>query len=200
MASATPPRQLYLGNYCSLEEKAVLKPYHLPAHHLTTHGFISGMTNTGKTGAGFCVVEEALRQQVPVLMIDIKGDLPNFALAFSSFAASHFEPWVEPPPGDERTAVELAQAKAAERQQCLQTWGLGEPDLKLFATGVDVRIITPGSDAGEPLHVLSSLAHAHEHWQRDPTATRASLSAAISLVLRLVGLDPDPAKSRQHVF
>src|SRR5690606_11996011 len=96
--------------------------------------------------------------------------------------------------------VELAQAKAAERQQCLQTWGLGEPDLKRFATGVDVRIITPGSDAGEPLHVLSSLAHAHEHWQRDPTATRASLSAAISLVLRLVGLDPDPAKSRQHVF
>jgi DNA helicase HerA-like ATPase len=37
-------------------------------------------------------------------------------------------------------------------------------------------------------------------WDTDPDASRAALSAALSLVLRLLGRDPDPAKSREHVF
>src|SRR5512138_1936967 len=34
----------------------------------------------------------------------------------------------------------------------------------------------------------------------DPESARDALSAAVSLVLRLVGRDPDPAKSREHVL
>src|SRR5690606_36045773 len=37
-------------------------------------------------------------------------------------------------------------------------------------------------------------------WDTDPDAASASLSAAVSLVLRLVGRNPDPAKSREHVL
>jgi hypothetical protein len=63
-----------------------------------------------------------------------------------------------------------------------------------------VRVITPGSSAGESLHVLSSLERPVTDWKTDAEAARASLSAAVSLVLRLLGRDPDPAKSREHVL
>lgn len=61
-------------------------------------------------------------------------------------------------------------------------------------------MLTPGADQGEPLHILSSLERRAATWDTDPEAARASLSAAVSLVLRLLGLDPDPAKSRPHVL
>src|SRR5690606_36229910 len=53
---------------------------------------------------------------------------------------------------------------------------------------------------GEPLHILSSLERRKPLWDSDPETARASLSAAISLLLRLLGRDPDPAKSRAHVL
>ena len=50
------------------------------------------------------------------------------------------------------------------------------------------------------MHVLSSLERRSERWDADPESARAALSAAISLLLRLLGRDPDPAKSREHVL
>jgi DNA helicase HerA-like ATPase len=173
---------------------------HLPAHHLATHGVVVGMTGSGKTGLLTVLVEEALRAEVPVLMVDVKGDLPNLALAFPTFSAKSVEPWVEPGPGDTRTRSEVAEALAAERQQALRAWGIDELQLQDFRQRTHVRVLTPGSSAGEPLHVLSSLERPGGAWQRDPESARASLSAAVSLLLRLIGRDPDPAKSREHVL
>jgi hypothetical protein len=56
---------------------------------LLTHGVVVRMTGRGKTGLLTFMVEETLRAKVPVLVIDIKGDLPNLRLAFPSFDASH---------------------------------------------------------------------------------------------------------------
>ncbi len=95
---------------------------------------------------------------------------------------------------------EIATALAAEREQGLTAWGLGERELRTFAETTSVRVITPGSTAGEPLHVLSSLEKPVTDWNKDPEAARASLSAAVSLLLRLLGRDADPASSRDHVL
>jgi hypothetical protein len=110
------------------------------------------------------------------------------------------EPWVEPAPGDSRTRAMLAADTAKEREEALQAWGIGDSQLRDFSERVRLRVITPGSNAGEPLDLLSSLQNAAQHWQSDPEGARASLSAAISLVLRLLGLDPDPSKSRAHAL
>jgi hypothetical protein len=48
--------------------------------------------------------------------------------------------------------------------------------------------------------MLSSLERRSARWDSDPEAARAALSAAVSLVLRLLGREPDPAKSREHVL
>jgi len=190
---------LYLGSTCTLDG-AQVEPLRLPAHHLTTHGVVVGMTGSGKTGLLMVLVEEALTAGVPVLMIDVKGDLPNLLLALPDFAASSVVPWVEVAPGDARTQRELAEAVATERRIGLEAWGLSEPELRAFRARTDIRIITPGSSAGEPLHVLSSLEHPVTDIAADPDRARSSLSAAVSLVLRLLGRDPDPAKSRDHVL
>ena len=48
--------------------------------------------------------------------------------------------------------------------------------------------------------MLSSLERRSSRWDTDPESAQASLSAAVSLVLRLVGRDADPARSREHVL
>jgi hypothetical protein len=193
--------RLHLGNMLSLDGGAVA-PLSLPAHHLVTHGVIVGMTGSGKTGLVTVLAEEALRAQLPVLMIDVKGDLPDLLLAFPSFSADAFLPWVSGVinPDDARSFDEVAGLLAAERAQGLRAWGVEERDLAAFRQQTAFRVITPGSTAGESLHILSSLERRSPLWDSDPEAARASLSAAVSLVLRLLGRDPDPARSRDHVF
>jgi hypothetical protein len=48
--------------------------------------------------------------------------------------------------------------------------------------------------------MLSSLERRSPRWDEDPETARDALSAAVSLVLRLLGREPDPAKSREHVL
>lgn len=193
---------LELGAWRRLDGSGASAPFLLPSHHLVTHGVVVGMTGSGKTGLVTVMMEEALRARVPVLAIDVKGDLPNLLLAFPSFATDLLIPWASASaaPGDERSSKILAAELAEERRRGLESWRIGEADLAEFDARVDVHVITPGSTAGESLHVLSSLERRSPRWDHDPESARASLSAAVSLVLRLVGRDPDPARSKEHVL
>src|SRR6187551_3543019 len=100
---------LFLGSHCALHGEQRIEALKLPPHHLTTHAVVLGMTGSGKTGLLTVLVEEALLAGVPVLMFDVKGDLPNLLLAFPSFESRAVEPWVEPGPGDARSTQEIAQ-------------------------------------------------------------------------------------------
>lgn len=193
---------LGLGQRLQLDGGGAPALWQLPAHHLVTHGVIVGMTGSGKTGLVMVLVEEALRSRVPVLMIDVKGDLPNLLLAFPSFNPAAFVPWMdgallaEQAHGPEALALGLAAA----REQGLRHWNIAETDLHAFREATSIRVITPGSSAGEPLHVLSALEQRSPRWDSDPEAARAALAADISLLLRLLGRDADPARSREHVL
>ena len=139
------------------------------------------MTGSGKTGLVTVIVEEALRASVLVLVIDIKSDLPNLLLAFPSFDAARLAPWVEASPHHASTTQEaLCQKLAEERRHGLAAFSLGEPELVDFANRTHVRVITPGSDAGELLHVLSSLERRSSRWDTDVEGARAALSAALN--------------------
>jgi hypothetical protein len=175
---------------------------HLPAHHLVTHSVVVGTTGSGKTGLITVMVEEALRNQIPVLMIDVKGDLPNLLLAFPSFASEPLLPWVEgvAEPNDTRSPEAIAAELAEKRRQGICGWGLDERALADYCARSAIRVITPGAGSGERLHLLSGLERASGRWQSDPEAARDALSAAVSLLLRLIGREPDPAKSREHVL
>ncbi|HEY5958565.1 MAG TPA: helicase HerA-like domain-containing protein, partial [Polyangiaceae bacterium] len=178
----------------------------LPAHHLVTHGVVVGMTGSGKTGLVTVIIEEALSAGIPTIIVDVKGDLPNLLLAFPNFEPESFRPWLEAGTDTDSDSdlgldgVDKAVAKAATQRQALSEANIGEAELRRYCASTSVRVITPGATAGESLHVLSALERRSARWDNDPESARNALSAAISLVLRLLGRDPDPAKSREHVL
>jgi hypothetical protein len=105
---------------------------------------------------------------VPVLMIDVKGDLPNLLLSFPSFQPELFVPWTEGFGIAEEAEVRArAAVLAAEREKQLASWQLTLPDVAGFAAHTHVRVLTPGSSAGEPLHMLSSLERRSVAWDSD---------------------------------
>lgn len=199
--SKSNPAILNLGKWRTLQGQFGGQTLRLPADHLVTHGVVVGMTGSGKTGLLTVLAEEALRAKVPTLIIDVKGDLPNLLYTFPSFDPAHYAPWLTESiePGGP-AANELAHELLTQRMAQFQKWTLTEEDLAAFSYGTDIRVITPGLTAGESLHVLSSLEQRSARWDTDPESARAALSAAVSLVLRLLGRDPDPARSKEHVL
>ncbi len=85
-----PAGSFFLGETIDGEHKRTRQPVLLKANDLTTHGVIVGMTGSGKTGLGLVLIEEALLQGVPVLMIDPKGDVGNLLLTFPDLAPGDF--------------------------------------------------------------------------------------------------------------
>ncbi|MBK8943449.1 MAG: ATP-binding protein [Polyangiaceae bacterium] len=197
-------RELSIGRAAPLEgvpgAPASHTPIALPTHHLVTHGVILGMTGSGKTGLSIVMIEEALRAGVPVLAVDIKGDLPNLLLTFPELDGPSFAPWVDPEAAARagRSVDELASETATRWRAQLATWGLGPEQVRALREGTAARLVTPGASIGEPLDVLSSLSTRSPLWDDDPEAAHDQLSSAISLVLRLAGADGDP-RSREHV-
>lgn len=117
------------------------------------------MTGIGKTGLVFVLIEEALRSGIPVLAFDLKSDLPNLLLAFPTGSPAPFVPWVDAaaPGSDGRGPEALAAGLTAERDAGLARSGLGPPEVEACRAGIAPRVLTPGSTAGEPVHLLSSL-------------------------------------------
>jgi hypothetical protein len=188
--------ELILGAWRQIDGTQGGNALHLPAHHLVTHAVIVGMTGSGKSGLVTVLVEESIGAGIPTIIIDVKGDLPNLLLSSPSFDPGQ----LRPSDIDSASYLELAEQRAQNRQKALAESCIGEPELQKFCDTTSIRVITPGATAGESLHVLSALERRSSRWDTDPESARNALSAAISLVLRLLGRDPDPAKSREHVL
>jgi hypothetical protein len=197
---AKPPL-FNLGSWRNLDGTGGGNPLWLPSNHLATHGVVVGMTGSGKTGLLTVLVEEALRSRVPVLVVDVKGDLPNLLLSLPSFDPASMIPWLDAADlADGEAAEQRAQQLAALRREALAAASIGEPELAHYAGRTEMRILTPGIATGELLHILSPLEQRSPRWDTDADSARHALGAAVSLVLRLLGRDADPARSREHVL
>lgn len=191
---------LRIGRRLSITGDGDFEAFEVPPSNLVTHAVVTGMTGSGKTGLLFVLVEEALRGGVPVLMVDIKGDLANLLLTFDVDDRASIERWHT---GDSARSVDgrdpIADAYEA-RVLGLAQAGITSEDIAAFRDRIRVRVLTPGSSAGEPVHLLSSLEQRSPLWDTDVEVARNALASAVSLVLRLLGRDADPASSREHVL
>ncbi|HTJ80084.1 MAG TPA: helicase HerA-like domain-containing protein, partial [Polyangiaceae bacterium] len=199
--AAMPSTDLCLGRAREVSRPdAESSTFLLPPHHLVTHGVVLGMTGSGKTGLTLGLVEEALAAKVPVLMVDIKGDLGNVFFSLGDAEPSAFLPWID---GDAaaragKTPAALAEETAARYRAGLEAAGSSAAIARQRRLAMRPRIITPGASFGEQLDVLSSLSRPTSLWQEDTSAARDQLASAVSLVLRLAGRDGD-VRSREHV-
>jgi len=194
----------YLGR---LVDSKTSKPTTIPIEYdpadLTTHAVVTGMTGSGKTGLCIALLEEAALQNVPAIIIDPKGDLTNLLLHFPNLLPQDFQPWIDPEM--ERRTGKSMEAIADEASAAwgagLKEWGIGEERLLALQNAAKFAIYTPGSDAGIPVSVLSSLAAPNLDWESNREVLRERISSTVTALLGLVGMnDIDPIRSREHIL
>lgn len=169
---------------------------------LTTHGVIVGMTGSGKTGLGVIFLEEALRNEIPTLIIDPKGDMTNLLLTFPDLAPGDFTPWVDASAAErDGKDADQAGADAADLWRGgLDSWGLSGDDIAELRAKAGMTIYTPGSEAGNPVDIIGDLAPPDGGFDADAETLRDEIEGFASGLLGLVGIEADPVSSREHIL
>ena len=170
---------------------------------LTTHAIVTGMTGSGKTGLCVTLLEEAALQGIPALIIDPKGDLTNLLLHFPDLAPQDFEPWLDPETARRsgKSVAETASETAKMWKDGLEKWDIDSSRLRALKNAAQFAVYTPGSDAGIPISVLSSLAVPDMDWKSNREILREKISSTVTALLGLIGEDDlDPLRSREHIL
>lgn len=197
--------EFYFGQAYDLEAKKTIpdKYTFYDSADLTTHGVITGMTGSGKTGMGIILLEEAALKGIPAILIDPKGDLTNHLLHFPDLLAADFAPWVdEDAARREGKTVDEAAAEAAESwKKGLTNAGIDRERMERLSRNVDYAIYTPGSDSAIPVSILSSLKAPAIPWEDNKELLREAISSTVTALLELVGFkNIDPVRSREHIL
>jgi DNA helicase HerA-like ATPase len=169
---------------------------------LTTHALVTGMTGSGKTGLCIGILEEAALQNIPAIIIDPKGDLTNLLLHFPELAPQDFQPWLDADVvrREGKTLDSAAKETAEMWKKGLGEWGIDRERLLALKNAAEFAVYTPGSDAGIPVSVLSSLAAPIE-WEGNREILRERIASTVTAILGLVGMDNlDPLRSREHIL
>ena len=125
--------------------------------NFTTHAAIIGMTGSGKTGLGVGIIEEAVIDNIPSIIIDPKGDMGDLCLTDPSFSFSSFEPWVaDEAKSKDANVNEYAKKISTVWKEGIENWGQNAERVQKFHD-VKKTIYTPGSSAGVSINVMSSL-------------------------------------------
>jgi len=166
----------YLGKSTQDQSLTLLKN-----KNLTTHAAIIGMTGSGKTGLGMGLIEEAMLDNIPSILIDPKGDMGNLCMRSPHYDASDFIPWV-------------GEAKAAQTakmwKEGIESWDQDTTRSAKLAQ-MPVTIYTPGSSAGVSVNILSSLDAPGSEILEDGDLFSAYLGATTSSLLALIGEQSD---------
>lgn len=173
----------------------------LDTDHLTTHAVCLGMTGSGKTGLGIVTLEELARRGIPLLIIDLKGDMLNLLLNFPNLSPSEFEPWLAPDARASEDSATAATEQATLWRKGLNRSGLHGSDVAAVAQGVRWRLLTPGISSGAPLDILPSLTPP-AGWDpgADPDGARDRVNGLTSALLSLVDRGGDPLSDPDHVL
>ncbi len=169
---------------------------------LVTHAVCVGMTGSGKTGLCIGLLEEAAIDSIPAIAIDPKGDIANLLLTFPDLRASDFQPWVsEAEAATKGVSVEEFAAEQANLwKQGLASFGQDAARIERLKNAADFIIYTPGSEAGVSISILKSFAAPDATILNDAETLRDLISATVTSLLGLVGIQADPIQSREHVL
>ena len=144
-----PEEGLFLGRL--LEDQfnelvATNEPFVIQEADLLTHTFICGVTGAGKTVIGKALIEEAALKGIPVIAIDLKGDISSMALMMSGDDPEELIPWVAP--GRDQSCEEVAARLAAEHCHNLSRCGITPEFVEQAKKRIGVNVFTPRSNDG----------------------------------------------------
>jgi len=196
------PKGLFIGNEVDPATRKARGRLELDPTDLLTHGLIVGMTGSGKTGLAIDLIEETLRQGIPVLAIDPKGDLANLLLLFDRLDPAQFAAWVDPEAARRQgqTSEQAGAEAAAQWTKGLASWGLTAGDVADLRARHEAIIYTPGSRAGVPLGMLQSLEAPKGSFDAQEEDLRDEIAGIVAGLLGLVGIEADPLRSREAIL
>ncbi len=170
--------------------------------NLTTHSAIIGMTGSGKTGLGISMIEEAVLDKIPSIIIDPKGDMGNLLLAFDDFDPKKFEPWIDPHEAQKQDIdiPTLATKTAQMWEKGIESWGQNRDRVKKYKNGADFTIYTPGSSSGISLSILSSFDAPSPESISDADTFSYMLNSTVTSLLALVNIKADPLTSKEYLL
>jgi len=201
-----PPERLgsfYIGAKYDLEKgKIIEEPVNYDARDLTTHAICLGMTGSGKTGLCVCLLEEAALDKVPAIIIDPKGDITNLLLQFPNLKPEDFEPWINVDDARRKgmSVTDFAVNVSESWKKGLSDWGIPPERISQLKNSVEYTIFTPGSEAGVPVSILSSLASPKLDFSIDGEAARDRINGVVAALLGLLNLKLDPARSPEGIL
>jgi hypothetical protein len=194
----------YLGRaYDPITQTVTERQVNYDPADLTTHAVVTGMTGSGKTGLCIGLLEEAALKGIPAIIIDPKGDLTNLLLHFPDLAPQDFQPWIDEDLArrTKQTPEQVAAEAAAAWRKGLSDWNIPPDRILALKNAAQFAIFTPGSSAGIPVSVLSSLAAPDLPWEENREILRERISSTVTALLGLVGYeDIDPIRSREHIL
>ena len=200
------PSNFYLGRAVDPASGEVNRDdvVYYDSRDLTTHGLIVGMTGSGKTGLAIGLIEEAILDGVPAILVDPKGDLGNLLLAFPDFKPEDFQPWIQEDEArrENMSLAELAAKKAEQWQTGLADWDITPERMKLLKESADYEmfIYTPGSESGIPVSILASLRAPKDGFDADAEANREQISSLVTAILSLANISAEPLSDPRHVL
>ena len=189
-----PPEKLgsfYLGAQYDLKKSQIMENVvNYDARDLTTHAVCFGMTGSGKTGLCINILEEAALDKVPAIIIDPKGDMTNLMLQFPNLHPEDFKPWINPDDARRKgkSLNEYSQYTADLWRNGLSSWGIDPSRIESLGNSADFTIFTPGSDAGIPISILSSLAAPELSYDDNTELFREQITGTVAALLELVGV------------
>jgi hypothetical protein len=201
-----PPEKLgsfYLGGKYDLDKNSLVdEPINYDARDLTTHAVCFGMTGSGKTGLCVCLLEEAALDRVPAILIDPKGDLTNLLLQFPELKPEDFLPWVNVDDARRKglSLQDYSVSIADSWRKGLGDWGISTERIKALKDSVDYTIFTPGSEAGVPISIMSSLASPHLDFKIDGEAARDMIRGVVAALLDILEAKVDPLRSAEGIL
>ncbi len=169
---------------------------------LNTHAVIIGMTGSGKTGLGVALLEEALIDNIPIIAIDPKGDLPNLLLNFPELQPDDFRPWINEQDALSQglTPEQYAANQAQMWRKGLASWGQEPERVARLGAAAEYAVYTPGSSAGRPVSVLRNFAPPPPAILNDTDLLRERIQTTTTGLLALIGIAADPVTSREHIL
>jgi hypothetical protein len=197
------PTNFYIGKlFDPKTDKMTDDVVYYESRDLTTHAVVVGMTGSGKTGLCISLLEEAILDNVPAIIIDPKGDISNLALVFPELRPQDFAPWLHEDDARRKNMTNEMHAEhvATTWREGLQGWGISSARLKWMQAATRLSIYTPGSDAGLPISILASLRAPRQAWQGNEEAIRERIQGVVTAIFALAGMNYQPTKDAQHVL
>ena len=192
----------YLGKKYNMESKSTEDQLVLyESKDLLTHAVCVGMTGSGKTGLCMVLLEEAIIDGIPLIIVDPKGDISNLLLTFPQLNAENFLPWINEQDALKKglSLEEYAKNQAGTWKKGISDWNQREERIGRLRNSANFIIYTPGSNSGIPVSILKSFSSPSKEIVEDSELFRERIDNTVTNLLTLAGIKANP-QSREHIL